>query len=174
MANTIKTTIATRKIAFLVADGVNTSGMEVVKKALEDEGAVVELIAPYHGYVMAENGTRVVVQRSLLTVASVFYDAVYIPGGVNSVATLAAEANAIHFVNEAFKHCKPIAADSSALQFIEETYFRKKLPSEYTNETVMREGVTIQESADKLAKQFVSIIAQHRFWDREKPRRVPA
>ncbi len=174
MANTIKSTIATRKIAFLVADGVNTAGMDVVRKALEDEGAVIELIAPNLGYVIAEDDSHVVVKRSFLTAASVFYDAVYIPGGVNSVATLAAEANAVHFVNEAYKHCKAIAADSSAWQFIEATYFERKLPTSFSNENVMREGVTIQEDPDKLAKQFIASIAQHRFWEREKPRLVPA
>jgi catalase len=99
---------------------------------------------------------------------------VYIPGGVNSVATLAAEANAVHFVNEAYKHCKAVAADTSAMQVLEATYFFKKLPADYSNKNVMMEGVTVQENPETLAKQFISAIKQHRFWDREKPRRVPA
>ncbi|CAN5229467.1 hypothetical protein BH11BAC6_BH11BAC6_16650 [soil metagenome] len=36
------------------------------------------------------------------------------------------------------------------------------------------EGVVIGNNADKLAKQFIKAIAQHRFWEREKPRKVPA
>ena len=174
MAGTPKDTIATRKIAFLVADGVNTSGMMVVKEVLEKEGAVVEIIAPYLGYVVAEDDSQVAVKRSFLTAASVFYDAVYIPGGVNSVATLAAEANAVHFINEAYKHCKAIAADAAAMQVLQATYFLKKLPSGFNNKDVMMEGVTVQEDPEKLAKQFVAAIKQHRFWEREKPRRVPA
>jgi catalase len=174
MVDTIKNTIATRKIAFLVADGVNTAGMKIVKDALEAEGAVVELVAPYLGHVVAEDDSHVDIKKSFLTSASVFYDAVYIPGGVNSVATLAAEANAVHFINEAYKHCKAIAADSNAKQVLEATYFFKKLPSGFTDKDVMMEGVTIQENHAKLAKQFISAIKQHRFWDREKPRRVPA
>jgi catalase len=174
MAGTIKNTIATRKVAFLVADGVNTAGMNVVREALEDEGAIVEMVAPYLGHVVAEDNSHVMVKKSLLTTASVFYDAVYIPGGVNSVATLAAEANAVHFLNEAYKHCKAIAADAAAWQVLEATYFSRKLPDEFTNENVMIDGVVVQEHPDKLAKQFVSAIAQHRFWEREKPRRVPA
>lgn len=42
------------------------------------------------------------------------YDAVYVPDGTNSVATLVAELDAIHFLNEAYKHCKAIAADEAA------------------------------------------------------------
>lgn len=174
MANTKKDSIATRKVAFLVADGVNTSSMEVMKAALEDEGVVVEVIAPYLGYVTAEDDSHVEVKRSFLTAASVLYDAVYVPGGVNSVATLSNEANAIHFLNEAFKHCKPIAADSAAMQVIEQTYFLNKLPKQFNDENVMRDGVTIQEDAETLSTQFISAMKQHRFWEREKPRRVPA
>ncbi len=66
------------------------------------------------------------VPKSFLTTASVFYDAVYVPGGINSVATLEAEPDAIHFLNEAFKHCKAIAADSSASTGIECYLFFQK------------------------------------------------
>ncbi|MNI61667.1 hydroperoxidase II [compost metagenome] len=110
----------------------------------------------------------------MLTAASVLYDAVYLPGGTNSVATLEAEANAIHFLNEAFKHCKAIAADEQALQVLEATYFYKKLPAEYTKETVLREGVVVSGDIAKLIDLFKEMIALHRFWDRENPRKIPA
>ncbi len=40
---------------------------------------------------------RRLVDKSLLTVASVLYDAVYVPAGNNSVATIADDPDAIHF-----------------------------------------------------------------------------
>ena len=61
-----------------------------------------------------------------------------------------------------------------ALQVLQGTYFSKKLPEDNANETVMREGVIIGSDAGQLAKQFISAIAQHRFWEREKPRKIPA
>jgi|GEM_PF-3963451 len=39
---------------------------------------------------------------------------------------------------------------------------------------MQREGVVISDDADMVAAQFISAIAQHRFWEREKPRKVPA
>ncbi|MBK8364298.1 MAG: hypothetical protein IPL24_11655 [Bacteroidetes bacterium] len=39
MANTPKDSIATRKIAVLIADGVNANSLNKMKKALEDAGA---------------------------------------------------------------------------------------------------------------------------------------
>jgi len=172
MAQTIAS-IRTRKVAILAADGVNEDSLHTVKKALVAEGALVEVVAP-RGIIMSSENNAVKVDKTLLTTASVLYDAVYVPDGTNSVATLEAEPDAIHFLNEAYKHCKAIAASGDALQVLEATYFAKKLPEDNSTETVMREGVIIGSDAGQVAKQFIAAILQHRFWEREKPRKVPA
>ncbi|MET0391741.1 MAG: catalase, partial [Chitinophagaceae bacterium] len=174
MTNTVKDSIRSRLIAILAADGVDEESLTGMKDALLAAGAMVDIIAPRQGQVIAENDTIIPVNQSFLTAASVFYDGVYVPGGLNSVASLEAEPDAIHFLNEAYKHCKAIAAHSQALQVLEATYFRKKLPKDERDETVLEEGVVISASADSLARQFIMAIAQHRFWDREKSRKVPA
>ena len=107
-----------------------------MKDALTAEGAVCEVIAPKLGFIIGMNDDNIAVAKSFLTTASVFYDAVYVPGGTNSVATLEAEPDAVHFLNEAFKHCKPIAADADALQVLKATYFGRKLPEDNSDETV--------------------------------------
>jgi catalase len=172
MANTIKDSIRTRKIAILAADGVDENSLLTMKDALEAEGAVIDIIAPKLGELMAGGNTKIVVNQSFLTAASVFYDAVYVAGGTNSVATLAAEPDAIHFLNEAYKHCKSIAADESAKQVLQSTYFYKKIPAD--SATAVSEGIVINKNSNKLARQFITAVSQHRFWDREKPRKVPA
>lgn len=174
MANTVKDSIKTRKIAILAADGVDATGLATVKAKLVAEGAMVKIIAPKLGYIIAEDDTEIAVDESLLTAASVLYDAVFVPGGINSVATLEAEPDAVHFLNEAFKHCKAIAATSEALQVFMATYFGRKLPADNSNDTVLTEGLIIGDDLDVLATQFVEAIKQHRFWEREKPRKVPA
>jgi catalase len=174
MAHTVKDNIKTRKIAFLAADGVDEVSLTTVKDALTAAGAVVEVIAPRLNYIVAENDAQIPVDHSFLTAASVFYDAVYVPGGTNSVATIEADADAVHFLNEAFKHCKAIAADAGAMQVLEATYFAKKLPAEYSDATVINEGLIVGEEAEILADKFILAISQHRFWDREKPKKVPA
>ncbi|MGV8878952.1 MAG: catalase [Sphingobacteriaceae bacterium] len=174
MANTRKDSIKSRKIAILAADGVNGQSLNAVKKALLGDGATVHVIAPKLGHIISENDEQIAVDESFLTAASVLYDAVYVPGGLNSVASLEAEADAVHFLNEAFKHCKAIAADGQAMQVLEATYFNKKLPADYSEESLLTEGVIISDDAGKLASLFIEAIAQHRFWDREKPRKVSA
>ena len=174
MANTIKDSIRTRKVAILAADGVDEKSLTTIQNDLIAQGAVVDVIAPRLGFITSENDTEIAIKKSFLTAASVLYDAVYVPGGTNSVATLAKEANAVHFLNEAFKHCKAIAADKGAMQVLEETYFANKLPEDESDDTVLREGVIINSKVEKLSKQFSKAIALHRFWERERPRKVPA
>ncbi|MDN3551638.1 catalase HPII [Mucilaginibacter aquaedulcis] len=166
MANTIKDSIKTRKVAILAADGVDEKALNTVKAAIEAEGGVVEVIAPRLGFITSLNNEQVHVDESMLGAASVLFDAVYVPGGGNSAATLKAEADAVHFLNEAFKHCKAIAADESALQVLDATYFSKKIEND--------EGVIVSSDARQLAKQFIQAIKQHRFWEREKGRKIPA
>ncbi|CAH0276695.1 MULTISPECIES: catalase [unclassified Pedobacter] len=174
MATTIKDTIRSRKIAILAADGVNEQTLSKVKDFLVAQGAVAHIIAPRLGEIISAGGKNIAVDESLLTAASVLYDAVYVPGGANSVNALSGEANAIHFLNEAFKHCKAIAADKQALQVLESTYFAKKLPAEYADGTALSEGILITEDLDALTKTFAEMIALHRFWDREVQRKIPA
>ncbi|WP_434087000.1 catalase [Sphingobacterium faecium] len=174
MADTAKESIVSRKIAILAADGFDAQSLNTVKDTIVAAGGVVHVIAPKLGVIVASDDTFIAVDESFLTAASVLYDAVYIPGGTNSVATLEAEANAIHFLNEAFKHCKAIAADTQALQVLEATYFFKKLPEDFSEESVLTEGIVISDDGSTLAALFVKAIAQHRFWNREKPRLVPA
>lgn len=174
MANTVKDSIVSRKIAFLVADGVDSDSIKAVKKTLEDQKAIVDLIAPRQGFVTAANSEIVPVQHSFLTMDSVMYDAVYVPGGANSVATLEADADAVHFLNQAFRHCKPIAADVSAIQVFEATYFFRKLPEKFDEKIALRDGIVINNRPKSLADLFVKAISQHRFWEREKSRKVPA
>ncbi|MEO6313842.1 MAG: catalase HPII [Chitinophagaceae bacterium] len=169
MAGTIKDTIRTRKIAILAADGVDEQSLVKMKKALEAAGAVTHVIAPKLGYIKAANDAEIPVDQSLLTAASVLYDAVYVAGGTNSAATLEAEPDAIHFINESYKHCKAIAVHTSALQVLEATYFSKKL-----DDKTREDGVLIDSDMKNLATSFINAIAQHRFWEREKPRKVPA
>ncbi len=175
MANTIKDSIKTRKVAILACDGVNEDSLMVVKNAIEAAGGMVDIIAPRYGFIEGMKGNMPIpVSKSILTSASVFYDAVYVPGGTNSVATLEADADAVHFLNEAFKHCKAIAADGEALQVLKATYFGRKLPDYNDDATVMDEGIVVGNDSQKLSEQFIAAISQHRFWDREKPRKVPA
>lgn len=172
MVHTRKDSIQTRQVAVLAADGVAAASLQTVRDALVAAGAVVEIIAPQQGYVAADDTSEIPVDKSFLTAASVFYDAVYVPGGADSIATLATEPDAVHFLNEAYKHCKVIAADQDAVALLKATYFARELPS--GKKASSASGIVISGDAAQLSEQFITAIAQHRFWEREPLRKVPA
>lgn len=163
MKNTNKDSIATRRVAFLAADGVDEAALNSMKKTLEGKGAVVKIIAPKLGSIRSANGSAIPVDESFLQAASVCYDAVFIPGGKKSIQGLQAEADALHFVNEAYKHCKAIAASNDAADFLNATYIDNAREDQ---------GLILGSNAPE--KAFVKAIAQHRFWARETARKVPA
>jgi len=169
MVATIKDTIKTRKIAFLIGDGVNGNAVTAMKKALLAEGAVVELIGTHQGKITTDQKESLVVDESLMTTSSVLYDAVFVPAGDKSIAALAADADAIHFLNEAYKHCKAICIDAGAEKLVEHTYFAAKAK----DKKVTDPGLIIGEQKAN-AQAFIKAIAAHRVWEREKPRLVPA
>ena len=79
---------------------------------------------------------------------------------------LAQEPDAIHFVNEAYKHCKAIAAEGDGIVLLKKTYLKDNIEGKDKDDN----GVLV----DKSARNFIAAIAQHRFWDREEQRKVPA
>ncbi len=163
MANTVKDSIQTRQIAFLVADGFDGNHLKAMKTALEKQGATAKIIGLKSKSVKDAGGNVVKVDHALRTVASVLFDALYIPGGDASAQALAAEPDAIEFVNEAFRHCKAIAASGAGVNFLkEETYVRKAKDDQ---------AILL---GDKVTDKFIKAIAQHRNWERETARKVPA
>lgn len=129
--------------------------------------------SPRLGAIMSENDVAIEADKAFFNTASVFYDGVYVPGGTASVATLEADPDALHFLNEAFRHCKPIAANDEALQVLRATYFGGKNPKEKRYETLETEGIIIGANKN-FASGFINALAKHRFWDREKIRKIPA
>ena len=171
MAGTVKNTIKTRQIAILAADGVDGDSLNAMKQALEAAGAQTKIVAPHLGFIAAANGKQIKADQSFLTSASVLFDAVYVADGAKSAALLQGEPDAVHFVNEAYKHCKAIAANGAGAKLIEISAVGAKLQNEgKTGEKITEAGVIIDSSPN----EFIKAIAQHRFWEREKPGKVPA
>ena len=167
MANTVKDTIKTRKVAILAADGVDDAALSGMKQALAAAGAQAKIVAPRLGHLTSAKGKEVKIDFSLLITSSVLFDAVYIPGGEKSVAALKGEADALHFVNEAYKHCKTIAATGAGVELLRASYLgaHKIIGGNGKgNQIVSDEGVIISRDAPvaKVAADFINAIAQHR------------
>jgi catalase len=172
--NQPRASIATRKIAMLVAEGFDGAAAEVVRKALVGQGAIVDVIAPVLGAIAPDNGPAVEADKTYRTAASVFYDAVFVPGGEASVAELEGNGDAVHFLQEAYKHCKAVAAlgeavDLLALAELEEITIAGDDNADDARAVVSDLGVVTARDATAaaaLAGDFVVAIARHRHWER--------
>ncbi|HWO26653.1 MAG TPA: catalase [Kofleriaceae bacterium] len=170
LENQPKPGIATRKIAMLVADGFDGAAAGAVRAALVEGGAIVEVIAPVLGPVRPDAGTPLEADKTFQTAASVFYDAVLVPGGAASVAALRAIGDAVHFVREAFKHHKAIAAIGDAVDLLARADLGAAVLAGPAGDQVSADHglVTVRGAGGvaALAAAFVEAIAQHRHWQR--------
>lgn len=159
MAHTVKNSIKTRQIAILAADGIDENAIEKMKKVLSGEGAFVKIIAPNLGQIKGKGGSVIKVDQSFLTSSSVFFDAVYIPGGAEGVKVLLSKVEAMNFIEEAYRHCKAIALDEEAFGLFEKSFYGGKISK--------NEAASLGIIIDRSPSEFVKAISQHRFWMRE-------
>ena len=158
---TLSNTIATRQVAFLCQDGVSHASVVRMKNALQKAGATIKIIAPHLGTIATEEGNILVVDQSYLIAASVLFDAVFVPAG-EGITTLKSNKEVIEFVNDAFKHCKFIAAEGEGITAISNT-------NALTEGKSSDEGVLLsQEAKSKFADSFITAMGHHRFWEREE------
>jgi catalase len=165
--------IKTRKIAFLVADGFNDTAVAEMKMTLMKAGALVMTVAPRLGVLTGAGGDSLNADFSLLTGASVLFDAVYVPDGEASVASLQAEPESLNFLGEAYRHCKTIAASGAGIELLAKAGLPVSSEETAENgsaiEALMDPGVIVSRDGNTraLAENFVLGIARHRHWERE-------
>lgn len=154
-------TIATRQIAFLMADGFSNSDYDKMSTLLKNNKAMVKVIAPHGGTITSDSGKNIPVDAGIATTESVLYDAIYIPGGQKSIDALKGEKKYQKFINEALKHCKAIAANHEGEDLLNKTFVSD-----------FKDDKAILINAE--GQQFVKAIAHHRNWDRmEKASDLP-
>lgn len=107
-----------RRIAILATKGVEEVELTKPKRALENAGAKVDVIAPQSGikagkikaWDMTDWGDEIEVDVVLSNAKSGDYDALHLPGGVMNPDYLRLEPQAIEFVRSFLQEGKPIAA----------------------------------------------------------------
>lgn len=149
--------IQTKQVAVLAADGADAASIQALKKALEAGGATAKLVAPHLGMLKVSGGEALRIDFSLQTTASVLFDGVYVAGGEQSVQTLRLQPDAVQFINEAFRHCKPIGAAPAGEVLLKAAAYAgaEDLPG--------GPGVSVADAP----MQFVQDLAVGRFWERE-------
>ncbi len=113
LANTVKSA-KTSKTAVILEDGFDAQQLNAVTAAITEAGGTFDIISKKLGRVSAEDkSTAVNSTKTYATAASVTYDAVFVPGGKHA-ETLKRTGDALHFINEAYKHFKTVGLGGEA------------------------------------------------------------
>ncbi len=154
-------TIASRKIAFLVDDGVSKKSVDIMRKALTKEGAMAVLVLSHVGSLKYKEGDMEEVQHSYLTDASVCFDGFYTPDG-DMIDKLAQNPDYLQFINEGYRHCKALAFAKSAEKLMDKSFIEKD------------SAVNCESSGSNWINDFIQALKKHRIWERENSRKVPS
>ena len=168
IANLASNSIKTRRVAILVADGVDQTDVGFMIKALAARGAMCDVSAQKLGSVSGEDGVSIAVDCSAITGDSMMYDAVYIPGGKSSADALAISPKALLFVVEAFGHAKPVAAIGAGVTVLGAANLPATIADEHSGGIVNDLGVvtTVNSIDGGFAEAVLTAIAGYRYFDR--------
>ncbi|HEU4996758.1 MAG TPA: type 1 glutamine amidotransferase domain-containing protein [Gemmatimonadaceae bacterium] len=102
-----------KRVAVLATDGVEESELTEPRKALDDAGAITQLVSPKDGVIRSwQNGNWSREHKVDVSLAEVGYnyDALLLPGGVMNPDRLRMDPRAVGFVRSFFEQGKPVAA----------------------------------------------------------------
>ncbi|MBC7954291.1 MAG: catalase, partial [Cytophagales bacterium] len=154
--------VRTRKVALLVADGVDGKSLDAVEAALLKAGAVPTRVGPRLGSYKAADGSAVMATGSLENSPPVLFDAVVLPDGEAGVAMLARHGQAVEFVTNQYRHCKTILALGASKALLDKAGVSAKLPSGETDT-----GVLVGKGTPLMTAAFIEAVARHRHPARE-------
>lgn len=193
-----------RKVAILAADGVSISQINAVRKALQDASAVGEVVGTHLGTLKGNTASETIeIKKTFTTTHPVLYDAVFVPGGADSVKALIQKGDPRAFINETYKHSKPIGALGEGVELLTASEIGKLLraisapdtaatptPDDVQNLSevggmlltngdnitkLAKFGIIVGKSgnASSVIQTFINSVAQHRFWGRPRLEQVP-
>jgi catalase len=143
--------IAGRKIGIIADAGSDLPGINKVRKAAAKLGASVLVIAPAGGVLGSGTNTQTV-NRTLLTARSVEFDALVVAGGT----TAASDIKLTLLLQEAFRHCKVMAAWGDATAVLEAAGITAGAPGVVTGDTAVK----------SFTDQLAAVVGLHRAWNR--------
>ncbi|MGJ3440522.1 catalase HPII [Pseudomonas sp. Je.1.5.c] len=143
-----------RKIALLVADGVDGADVDRLVKALEAQSARPLLLGPSSAPVKTADGQALAVDASMEGMPSVLVDGVLVPAGKASLQALGESGLAKHYLLEAYKHLKAIGLAKDAKALLDKLGLKED------------KGLLVGDD-QKAVDAFVKAVEGHRVWERE-------
>ena len=155
--------IRTRRVAIIVADGVDGAPLEAIADKLASLGAVPVFLASRLGRVSSTTGKPIEIGASLDVAPSVVFDALILPDGDGAAASLANNGRALEFLKDQYRHCKPILVLGASAQLLSQAGVPTALPSGEADP-----GLIVGDApSPEVTARFIKAIAMHRHFGRE-------
>ncbi|WP_423600445.1 catalase [Roseateles sp. MS654] len=97
-----------RRVALLVHQGVEAEVLRTVHQAVLEAGGVPRFVGHRLGDVLPASGDPIQVELTLDTAPGPLWDAVVVPAESDELPTLSTSTLAVNFVQDVYRHCKPI------------------------------------------------------------------
>ena len=156
--------IRTRRIAILIADGIDGAAATSFHQALAELGAVPRYVAARLGQVQSADGDSIEVEVSMEAMPAVLFDALVVPGGDAAAKFLGNLGHALEFIKDQYRHCKPILALGAGAKLLANAGVPATLPSGESDPGLL---LFPDDGAGDALPQFVEAIAKHRHHARE-------
>ena len=153
-----ETGVRTRKIAILIAKGVQGKSLKELHAALTEAGAVPRFIGPRLGSYNTSDGLSIEAEASMENSPPVIFDALILPDGEAGVKALAADGHTMEFITNQYRHCKTILALGASHKLLQKAGI-----GEATDDGLL----IVSAAAKNTAQAFMAAVAQHRHPERE-------
>ncbi|WP_326542428.1 catalase [Pseudorhodoferax sp.] len=153
--------IRARQVALLAADGVDGAVLQAQAAALAGQGATPRTVGPHVGALNAAQGEAVQADASFENEPGFLFDAVVLPQGQDAIAALAANALALDFVKEQYRHGKTLLVPADARVLLEQAGIAWELPDGSADPGL------VPGDGEAALELFAQAVARHRHPERE-------
>jgi len=156
--------IRTRKVAVLVANGVEGASLQKLVSALVAAGAVPRLVGARLGTCAGAGGEKFAVDATMENSPGFLFDALVLPDGAPAVEALDADAHTLEFLRDQYWHCKTILALGASDALLAEAQIPLTMPDGAADP-----GLILADAAgaDDAIEAFIAAMGQHRHFGRE-------
>jgi catalase len=156
--------IRTRRIAILVADGVDGDAARSIHEALVAQEAVPRFVGIKMGEAKSTSGDPVEVEVSLEAAPAVLWDAMIVPPGEGATEAFSESGHALEFLKDQYRHCKPILVLGSAGELLDQARIPMALPTGEADPGLLRRA---DDDIEAAVSAFVDALTKHRVPERE-------
>jgi catalase len=151
--------IATRKVAIIVANGMEGDTINSLIDALSEAGAVPRLLSSRLGAVMSESGEAFEVDATFENSPCVLFDALVLPAGPEAVSRLMSDGHTLEFVKDQYRHCKTLLVLGSSSELLVKAGIPFTLPSGDVDPGLLIEA---QDDGYASPEAFIKAMGKHR------------